>query len=38
MEQLQTEAGADGAEEGEEGEEKGNEEFRLRQEVSITLY
>ncbi len=38
LEQLQTEAGADGAEEGEEGEEKGNEEFRLRQEVSITLY
>ncbi len=31
IEQLQTEAGAGDAE---EGEEKGNQEFRLRQEVS----
>ena len=35
LEQLQTEAGAGDAE---EGEEKGNQEFRLRQEVSSLLF
>ena len=35
LEQLQTEASASDAE---EGDEKGNQEFRLRQEVSIIVF